>query len=67
VDAKRQSVTEAGAYRALRVALAELHHAEQTLSDIERVNPDPERAVHLVAIRAALAQLETFIRSLPER
>jgi hypothetical protein len=65
VDPKRQSVTEAGAYRALRAALAELHRAEQTLSDIERVNPDRERAVHLVAIRTPLAQLETLVQSLP--
>jgi hypothetical protein len=65
VDTKRQSVSEAGAYRAVRTVLAELHRAEQTLSDIERVNPDRERAVHLVAIRTALAQLESFVRSLP--
>jgi hypothetical protein len=67
MDPKRQSITEAGAYRALRAALAELHRAEQTLSDIERVASDGERAGHLVAIRAVLAQLETFVRSLPER
>jgi|RhiMetdeSRZDD1v2_1073273.scaffolds.fasta_scaffold134249_6 hypothetical protein len=67
MEPKRQSVTEAGAYRALRAGLAELHRAEQTLSDIERVAPDPERAGHLAAIRAVLAQLEVFVRSLPER
>jgi hypothetical protein len=67
MDPKRQSVSEAAAYRAIRSILAELHRVEQTLSDIERVNPDRERAGHLGTIRAVLAQLETFVRSLPER
>jgi ATP-dependent DNA ligase len=33
--------------------------------DGREVMPDPERALHLVAVRAALAQLETFARPLP--
>ena len=67
MDPKRQSVSEAAAYRAIRPILAELHRVEQTLSDIERVNPDRERHGHLTTIRTILAQLETFARSLPER
>jgi hypothetical protein len=67
VDPKRRSISEMNAYRALRSSLADLHQAEQTLSDIERVNPDPERTAHLGTIRTILAQLETFVRTLPQR
>jgi hypothetical protein len=63
----RQSVTERSTYRTLRAALADLHRAEQTLTDIERVAPDVERASHLATIRAVLAKLEDFVRSLPAR
>jgi hypothetical protein len=45
-------------------ALIELKVAERSLAIIEEAGPDAERALHLVALRAALAQLETFIRPL---
>jgi len=67
MDPKRQSITEANAYRALRVVLADFHRAERTLSDIEHAAPDPERAGHLATIRPVLAQLEAIVRSLPQR
>lgn len=67
MDPKRPSVSESAAYHAIRSILAELHRVEQTLSDIERVNPDRERTVHLATIRTLLAQLEAFVRTLPGR
>ena len=67
MESKHLSVTKAAAYRAVRPNLAELHRVEQTLSAIERVNPDRECAGSLATIRTVLAQLETFVRSPPER
>ena len=64
MDAARQSVPEAGAYRTVQVAVADLRKAERALMVVEQFAPDPERAGHLVAIRAALAQLETFVQPL---
>ncbi len=60
-----QSATEAGAYRLLREALLELRQAERTLTILEEAAPDVERALLLVAIRAAIVQLEVYVRPLP--
>ena len=62
MDPKRQSVPEAGAYRMVQNALIELKVAERSVTIIEQAAPDSERATHLVAIRAAIAQLETVVR-----
>jgi hypothetical protein len=67
MDPKRQSITEANAYRTLRVVLADFHRAERTLSDIEHAAPDPERPGHLATLRPLLGQLEAFLRNLPQR
>jgi hypothetical protein len=56
MDPKRHSIPEANAYRTLHVVMAHLRRAERTLAEIEQRGPDPQRALHLVAIRAALAQ-----------
>jgi hypothetical protein len=60
VDPTRQSTPEAGAYAMLRDALFHLRQAERALTIVEEAAPDPERARHLVALRAAIDQLETF-------
>ena len=72
MDPKRQSTPELGAYDLLRDGLgaydllrdclANLRKAERALAIVEEAAPDPERAAHLVAIRAAIAQLVTFVR-----
>ena len=65
MDPKRQSVPETGAYRMVQNALIELKVAERSLTIIEQAAPDPERATHLAAVRAAIAQLETVVRPWP--
>jgi len=65
IEPTRRSVAEVNAYRALRNSLADLHRAEQTLADLERVTPDPGRAERLGKIRTILAQFETVARTLP--
>jgi hypothetical protein len=65
MDPRRHSIPEAAAYRILRVVLEDLRRAERTLTAVEQTAPDPERALHLVAIRGALFQLETFVSPLP--
>lgn len=61
MDPQRQSVPEAGAYRILQVVLADLRKAERALTIIEEAAPDPERALHLGAIRSAIAELRTVV------
>lgn len=63
MEPRRQSVPEAGAYRMVQGALIELKVAERSLTLIEQAAPDAERAVHLGAIRAVIAQLETFVQT----
>ena len=63
MNPKRHSTPEAGAYDYLRDGLANLRKAEQALTIIEHADPDPERALHLVAIRAAISQLVMFVPS----
>jgi hypothetical protein len=45
----------------LRDVLADLTMAERALAILEAAAPDPERTTHLAAVRAAIAQLATFI------
>jgi hypothetical protein len=59
-DKRRAGPRTAGA-GLLQEALFDLRQAERALSLIEVAAPDPERARYLGAVRAALAQLETFI------
>ena len=58
MDPTRQSVPEAGAYRMVQIALADLRKAERALTIIEEAAPDPERATHLRELRKAIAALE---------
>jgi hypothetical protein len=62
VDPTRQSDPEAAVYRMLRDVLVDLTMAERALAILEAAASDPERARHLVAVRAAMAQLAPFIR-----
>jgi hypothetical protein len=62
MDPKRQSTPEAGAYDLLRDGLDSLRKAERALAIVEAAAPDPDRAVHLGQIRAAIAHLVTFVR-----
>jgi hypothetical protein len=62
MDPQRQSVAEAGAHLLVRDALAELRAAAHTLTTIEQSASDSEGARRLVALRAAIDQLETFVR-----
>ena len=66
MELTHRSMVEVNAYRGLRNSLADLHRAEQTLADLERVTPDPGRAERLGKIRTILAQFETFARTLPK-
>ena len=66
MDPQRQSVPEAGAYQMVQVAVADLRRAERALAIVQEAAPDPDRALHLGAIRAALAHLHTFIKTLPQ-
>ena len=59
-DQRRAGPRTAGA-GLLQQVLFNLRQAERALSRIEEAAPDPERARYLVAVRAALGQLETFI------
>jgi len=67
MELTHRSVVEVNAYRGLRNSLADLHRAEQTLADLERVTPDPDRAERLGKIQTILAEFKTFVRMLPER
>jgi hypothetical protein len=66
VDPKGQSIPEANAYRTLQVIVGDLRRAERTLAEAQERAPEYERAHHLEAIRAARAELETFVVPLPE-
>jgi hypothetical protein len=50
-----------GAYGLLQEVLFDLRQAERALSLIEEAAPDQERALHLAAIRTAIAQMATFV------
>jgi hypothetical protein len=49
------------AYGLLQEILFDLRQAERALSLIEEAAPDQERALHLGAIRTAIAQMATFV------
>ena len=61
MDPARQSVPEAGAYRMMAIVLQDLESAERVLENIQAVAPDPERALHLGALRSAIAELRTML------
>ena len=61
MDPARQSVAEPGAYRMLQMVLADLQMAKRVLGNILAGAPDPERALHLGAIRSAIAELRTVV------
>lgn len=61
MDSRRQSIPELGAYRMVVTALRDLLKAEKTLAIVQEAGPDAERAVHLNALRSAIAQLKTMI------
>ena len=52
---------EPDAYGLLQEVLFDLRQAERTLALIEETAPDQERALHLEAIRVAIAQMATFV------
>jgi hypothetical protein len=50
-----------GAYGLLQEVLFDLRQAERALSLIEEAAPEQERALHLEAIRTAIAQMARFV------
>jgi CheY-like chemotaxis protein len=65
MDPERQSISEAGAYRIVEMVLRDLEAAARILGNREAVTPDPERALHLEAIRSAIADLRTVAQPWP--
>ena len=65
MDPQRQSISEAGAYRIVAMVLRDLEAAARILGYREAVTPDPERALHLEAIRSAIAELRTVVPPWP--
>ena len=61
MDPQHQSIPEAGAYRMVQMVLRDLEAAARVLARIEAVASDPERALHLEAIRSAIAELRTVV------
>jgi hypothetical protein len=60
------AVPSGGISRDRWIVLRDLRKAERDLAKMQQVEPDPERARHLSAVRAAIAKLETFVAPLPE-
>jgi hypothetical protein len=48
------------------IVLDDLRKAEGDLAQMQQVEPDPERARHLSAVRMAIVKLETLVAPLPE-
>ena len=65
MDPQRQSIPEASAYRMVQIVLRDLEAAARILERIDTLTPDPERALHLVAIRSAIAELRTVVPPAP--
>jgi hypothetical protein len=63
VDPPRQSEAEARAFRLLGLVLIDLRKAERALVRIYDDAPDPERAVHLAAVRETIARLHLIFAS----
>jgi hypothetical protein len=57
---------QASAERMLRGAFLELQEAERIIARLEREAPNPALGARLVAIRAALAQLQTVMTPLAD-
>jgi hypothetical protein len=66
VDPKPQSAPEAGAYSILHPVLADLLKAEGALKSVQEGAPDPERGLHLAAIRVAIDVLAGIVQPPPE-
>jgi hypothetical protein len=49
------------AYRIVVAALRELVQAEKGLTIVQEAGPDPERALHLGALRTAIAELKALV------
>jgi len=64
MDPQRLAGHEAGAYRLLREVILDLREVVRALAMIDAVAPNPERARHLVILRAALAQFEALVQPL---
>jgi hypothetical protein len=61
MDSQRKAVTAADIACVRQIVLDDLRKAECTLADAEAAVPDPARARHLRAVRAAIAKLETSV------
>jgi len=55
------SIPELVAYHIIGGTLVDLRHADRMLGDLERQVPDPVRAAHLRAIRAAMEELRHIV------
>jgi hypothetical protein len=60
-DNARHSIPAATAYRMLAIVLKDLESAERVLGQTEDTVPDPERRLHLGALRSAIAELKTVV------
>jgi len=65
MDPERQSIPEAGAYRMVQIVLRDLEAVARILERIDTLTPDPERALHLEAIRSAIGELRTVVSPAP--
>jgi hypothetical protein len=61
MDPARQSTPEAGAYKIVHDAVADLEQAARALTIVQGAAPDTERQHHLAAIRDAIATLRTVV------
>jgi hypothetical protein len=66
MDPLDAAITETDIPRVRQIVLDDLGNAERTLADVSAAGPDPERAGHLRAVRAAIAELEKLVAPLPE-
>jgi hypothetical protein len=63
MDPQHRTIPEAGAYRILEMALRDLQAAARILGNLEARAPDPERAGHVEALHAAIAELQRVVPS----
>jgi hypothetical protein len=65
MDPKLRSIPEAGAYRMVQMALHDLEAAARILDRLQAVATDPDRAVDLETVRAAIRELRTVVPPAP--